>query len=548
MTPAHLEDPPVLIELFAGSLAMTRYVVGAPPKLVSWLGGKMRVASVLARTLGLVRRAKLGGVLLSDAGPWGWVWPLLLDYNMREAVVAVLRYWSVTCPACEGSGQSRGGDACNVCVRSSAGPGRGPDASDLWAWLASQPPRANLAERTAGWLWLQARSASGAPVWWDGERWAQGSANGGAPQSAGERGVWLKGARPGREMEPAAEMGWSSNTLAGSGSHAPPDDPFGWRMGDKGAGEQLIVETSATNDTPKVDRRRRSGRSGVPALVAHPPVRMGDEGGNERKISQKGMTLADHNRFNRGGTTAEQCWLMSDGRGVPRPCSEKGRGTPTRARGIIHVASLANRIEGIGSASWPVPSDVMAEVVATWLVLQTGSARGRPVDLEDGRWRTVGYAHLTDTARAKGFTSRLHLPRFTDRIAVIGEPTWPSVACVHGSALDALPMALALGPRARTLLDPPYHRDGDRSRDRTGYGADLPLADTLQMAARLDDARGLVTITEGGPLARDLGPGWFSYDISSHFSGTVKGQEWVTCNRPQPFLDGPAQQRLFPVS
>ena len=46
--------------------------------------------------------------------------------------------------------------------------------------LAAQPPPAELAERVAGWLWLQARSASGAPVWWDGTRGAlvQGSAEG----------------------------------------------------------------------------------------------------------------------------------------------------------------------------------------------------------------------------------------------------------------------------------------------------------------------------------------------------------------------------------
>ena len=62
---------------------------------------------------------------------------------------------------------------------------------------------------------------------------------------------------------------------------------------------------------------------------------------------------------------------------------------------------------------------------------------------------------------------------------------------------------------------------------------------------RPTDARAKVLITEGGPLARDLGPGWYSYDYSSHFSGRVVGREWVTCNRRQPFLDGPRQQRLF---
>ena len=325
------KDPPILVELFAGSAALTRHVVGAPSRLVSWLGGKLRVADTLARTLDLSSRAELGGVLLCDAGPWGWVHPVLLDAETRAAVVAFLRRWATTCPACDGAGRVQE-SACRTCARSKAGSGGGPDASDLWQWLASQPPRVDLAERTA-----------------------------------------------------------------------------------------------------------------------------------------------------------------------------------------------------------------------SWVILQSGSARGRPVDIVDGAWQTAGYAHLTHGARDKGFTSRLHLPRISDRVARLEEGAWPSVACVHGSALDALPMVLALGRRARVLLDPPYHRDGEQDRDRTGYGADLPLADTLQMAAQLNDAGALVTICEGGPLARDLGPGWFSYDCSSHFTGRVVGREWVTCNRRQPFLDGPAQQRLFPL-
>lgn len=400
------DAPPVLVELFAGSAALTRHVVGAPSRLVSWLGGKLRVADTLARTLDLSSRAELGGVLLCDAGPWGWVWPVLLDASSRAQVVQVLRRWATTCPACDGAGRVQGG-TCRTCARSKAGPGGGPDASDLWAWLASQPPRVDVAERTAGWLWLQSRSAVGAACWFD--------------------------------------------------------DLEHWRMGE-------------------------------------------DHGRRHQRIQEM--------RENAG---------------------------------IRLVSTLASRIDGLSFARWPAPSDALAEVVAAWVVLQSGSARGRPVDIEGGEWQTAGYAHLTPSARDKGFTSRLHLPRISDRVARLEEGAWPSVACVHGSALDALPLALALGRRARVLLDPPYHRDGDTDRDRTGYGADLPLADTLQMAAQLDDVGALVTICEGGPLARDLGPGWYSYDYSSHFSGRVVGREWVTCNRRQPFLDGAAQQRLFPV-
>lgn len=167
-----MKRPALLAELFAGTAALTRYVIGAPMDLVSWLGGKRRLAPTLARAAGLRRGLGAESVLLSDAGTWGWVWPVLLDPLGCAAVEAVLRRWAATCPACEGRGEG-----CRVCVRARQ-PGGGPDASDLWAWLAAQPPPAELAERVAGWLWLQARSASGAPVWWDGTRGAlvQGSA------------------------------------------------------------------------------------------------------------------------------------------------------------------------------------------------------------------------------------------------------------------------------------------------------------------------------------------------------------------------------------
>lgn len=39
-------------------------------------------------------------------------------------------------------------------------------------------------------------------------------------------------------------------------------------------------------------------------------------------------------------------------------------------------------------------------------------------------------------------------------------------------------------------------------------------------------------ITEGGPLAKRLGPGWHSANITAHFTGRVVGEEWITTNFP----------------
>ena len=201
-----------------------------------------------------------------------------------------------------------------------------------------------------------------------------------------------------------------------------------------------------------------------------------------------------------------------------------------KASGIQHPETLAHRIDLLGGAGWPSGDPAFGELIASWLVLQTGSARGRPVELQDHGWRTYGYAHLSRGAVARGFTSRLHLPRVAGRVEALGGAPWPSTAVLHGRVQEAFWLARELGPRARVLLDPPYHRDGDQDRDRTGYGQDCPLSETLAMADELARARARVVICEGGPLAGDLGPGWRSYDLTERYSGVVKGREWITVN------------------
>ena len=201
-----------------------------------------------------------------------------------------------------------------------------------------------------------------------------------------------------------------------------------------------------------------------------------------------------------------------------------------KASGIQHPETLAHRIDLLGGAGWPSGDPAFGELIASWLVLQTGSARGRPVELQEHGWRTYGFAHPSRGARERGFTSRLHLPRVAGRVEALGGAPWPSTAVLHGRVQEAFWLARELGPRARVLLDPPYHRDGDQDRDRTGYGQDCPLSETLAMADELARARARVVICEGGPLAGDLGPGWRSYDLTERYSGVVKGREWITVN------------------
>jgi hypothetical protein len=91
-------QPELFWEAFAGSAAVSRCLVGAPMDLVAWLGGKRRVARLLLSVLGLRPRQGARSLLLSDPGPWGWVWPVLLAPESRARVVAVLRQWDTTDP------------------------------------------------------------------------------------------------------------------------------------------------------------------------------------------------------------------------------------------------------------------------------------------------------------------------------------------------------------------------------------------------------------------------------------------------------------------
>lgn len=439
-------QPELFWEAFAGSAAVSRCLVGAPMDLVAWLGGKRRVAPLLLRVLGLRPRLGARSLLLSDPGPWGWVWPVLLNPATRAKVVAILRAWAAACPACCG-----GADGCSWCGAT----GRALNASELWGWLASRPPAVDLAARTAGWLWLQARAASGAAIWWDDR-------------------AWQKGTRPDRSQEPMAEMGWRQGSADGR-----PDQPAGER------------------NTTRQDLRRSNGRG------------------------------------------VDDSWRSSNGTGREMRASEKGRGTGTHSRGIIFPTTLADRVEALAEGRWPTSTAIWhgsceeAATVAAFLVLQAGNGRGRPVELTDGAWRTAGFAHLSNSAREKGFTERLQLPILGDRVDQIGRGDWPAeVACAVAGAEQVAPLALDAADGLVAFFDPPYHVDGERERSRTGYGWDLAHERVLQLAARTADARAKVLITEGGPLARRLGPGWYSANITAHFTGRVVGEEWITCNFP----------------
>lgn len=203
-----------LIEPYGGTArAVLHAAAEFPPRLVAWMGSKgtstPKRRSLAAHTLAALGHPPGSGfeaALLIDASSWGWVWPLLLDANARAEVIAVVRGWI------------------------------GRDPVELWNDLrgAGKPERPPAA--AASWLWLQARSASGVPVWWEGDdllagrglgrppgratqkgtvpRLLQASGRGGPPQRAGQRGGTLSPAGPAGQTRRRSGLVWPRTLVA----------------------------------------------------------------------------------------------------------------------------------------------------------------------------------------------------------------------------------------------------------------------------------------------------------------------------------------------
>lgn len=131
-----------LVELCAGTASVSLCALAGRPiqPLVGYMGSKRRWAELIARRLGYGPWTRPDRVVLVDAGPWGEVWSTLRT-SWRE----VARHLEVL-------------DA------------RGP-LHTWWGDLSREPLREDLAERSAVYLCLQARSASSIPIWHDGVSW-----------------------------------------------------------------------------------------------------------------------------------------------------------------------------------------------------------------------------------------------------------------------------------------------------------------------------------------------------------------------------------------
>lgn len=146
-----------LVELCAGTAAVSLWALGRGRPLTGFMGSKSRWAGGLVDALGCDRPAR---VVLVDAGPWGDVWTVLRDRAARAEV-------AVTFDRLEASGAR---------------------PNELWSWFATVPPPADPVARVAQYLWLQARSAGTIPMWWSPERGRWESPSGSRTESAHARG------------------------------------------------------------------------------------------------------------------------------------------------------------------------------------------------------------------------------------------------------------------------------------------------------------------------------------------------------------------------
>lgn len=130
-----------LIEPFAGTFALTRALLGGVdhldrpkwPAPGSYMGAKNALAAPILRLAGLSPGQGVHRVTLGDGSTIGKILPTLLQDG---SVGEVLRGWE------------------------------GEDPRALWFRLRNEGRPNDPVPYAASWLWLQARAASGVPVWW----------------------------------------------------------------------------------------------------------------------------------------------------------------------------------------------------------------------------------------------------------------------------------------------------------------------------------------------------------------------------------------------
>lgn len=110
------------------------------------MGAKQAVAADILAAAGIETLTQVDELWLCDAGPVGEFWRAMAEGEGPEIADAAWRW-------------------------------RDRDPVELWRTLAAHPPYPDRPERVAQFLWLQARSASCTPIWWEGGKPVSGGRN-----------------------------------------------------------------------------------------------------------------------------------------------------------------------------------------------------------------------------------------------------------------------------------------------------------------------------------------------------------------------------------
>lgn len=426
---------PVYVEPFVGAGATFLHLVDPdldPP--VSWMGGKRKFASRFVHLLGLEPRAPVD-VILGDACWWGWLWPTLLHAEFGPQVSDWLRRW------------------CSE------------DPRELWFRLREEGPAEDLAERGAGLLWLQARAASGVPVWWESDGTA----------------VTMSG--PGYNTGQRARDERRAALLAAPGD---------------GRQRQLAYD----RDGAKLVQDRGWGSTRTPYEATQKGrktlVSMNGDGNGPYPAWQKG-TLVSMDGHGNGPYPAWQTApnLVAGARG-DRPAESYPAGQRGDKAELLQWAST--KVDRAGQRQAPEP-------------LLAGR---RPCDASD---RPADQCNPTATEQAYRPGGMVNPATIADRIDWIRESVsdW-LVTCWHADALDLVTeVAPLLRSDGRYYLDPPYE-------GRTGYPAECPREKVLAIAEECARHGGRVVLSEATGLAEDLGDGWRQVQVRRH----DKRPEWIT--------------------
>lgn len=520
-------------EPFAGAAACALRLVGgrdlAPP--VAWMGGKRRLARAILDAMGVPEEPP-ERVLLADAGPWGWVWPLLLEPGAAARVALVLRSWA------------------------------GEHPRELWQRLASRPPAEDLHERAAQWLWLQARSASGVPIWWDGWRHVTGSGKPATdrgedlrwPGHQAQREAWL--ASDGRgQPRPAGARAvggrWEKGN-EGRVQDATHGQRGAWRAADHDSGRDMAACQGKTGGWRMGEEQKKSRRG--TRTLSEKGTANGRTGGmvNPATIAARIEALAEafarvDVQVHHGGAheLGRRLWrVTTKGDQEARAFfdghySRQTPGSPHWLRPgfnyVLRHDDAAGRIDALWCWWRPKWESGLAgterkdglRVLECTVFRRTGGPIASDlVRAAEGalRWPEARIAlHLDDAGPITGLVTGVSSSRTAGRRskrALAGEcfrrAGWTDLDKAPGARADVWLERPWPGPLF-AYLDPPYV-------GATGYGWDMPRAEVLALARRWADAGAVVAVSEAKPL--DL-PGWH------HLELTREGgkPEWLTLSR-----------------